>query len=64
MPRYDYLCEKCSEEKEIECSITLLDNSVIRCSNGHRMKRGISAPGFSVKGQFKASNNYGLKGDK
>ncbi|MFW6369007.1 MAG: FmdB family zinc ribbon protein [Myxococcota bacterium] len=62
MPIYEYACEKCGAEFEVEQRIT--DDPLTRHEDcGGAVKRLISLSNFSLKGSGWYSDHYGLKGN-
>ena len=62
MPIYEYACQKCGEEFEVQQRITE-DPLTAHESCGGEVKRLISLTAFSLKGDGWYSDHYGLKGN-
>jgi putative FmdB family regulatory protein len=60
MARYDYECEKCGKQKEIERPMTALVEPVI-CDCGETMVRCWSAPMVEFRGEGWQSNEVKYK---
>lgn len=63
MPVYDYRCEKCGKEFEIEQKIS--ESPIKKCSKcGGKVKRLISNTSFVLKGSGWYVTDYARKGKK
>ena len=60
MPRYEFLCPKCDIDFERDLPVDHSPQSCPQCYDTNT-KKLLTAPSFSIKGQFTAANNYGLK---
>ncbi len=52
MPRFDFLCDVDGEIKEVSIRIADVDTTVVKCQQGHQMRRLFTAAPFHFRGKF------------